>query len=66
MNKLDLEILLKYASQWVGLNPSRSKIIASGKSLIEVNEQLKKLKIKDAIITYVMPPDYYVAPLCQF
>lgn len=66
MAKFDLETLLKYVNQWVGLNSDRSKIIASSSSIIGVHKKLKKLKVRDAIITYVMPPDQYLAPLCQF
>ena len=66
MAKLDLDTLLKYANQWVGFTSNRSKIIASGKTILDVNQQLEKLKIKDAIVTYILPPDQYVAPLCQF
>lgn len=66
MTKIDLKTFLKYANQWIGLSSDRSKVIASGNSLMEVNEQLKKLKVKDPIVTYVMPPDQYIAPICQF
>lgn len=65
MAKLDLKTFLKYANQWVGLTKDRSKIIASGKTLLDVNKQLEKLKIKDAIVTYILPADHYIAPLCQ-
>lgn len=63
--KLDLDTLLKYANQWVGLTANRTSVIASGKSIIDVNKQLEKLNVKDAVITYVLPSDQYVAPLCQ-
>ena len=66
MTKLDLKTFLKYANQWVGLSADRSKVIASGKTLLDVNEQLMKLKIKDAIVTYILPADQYIAPLCQY
>ncbi len=62
MAKLDLKTLLQYANQWVGMTEDRSKIIVSGKTLTAVNEQLKKLKIKDAIVTFILPPDHYLAP----
>lgn len=63
---MTIDTLLKYANQWVGLTANRSKVIASGKTILDVNQQLRKLKIKDAIVTYILPSDQYVAPLCQF
>ena len=63
---MTIDDFLKYANQWVGFTADRTEIIASGKTMLDVSKQLEKLKVKDAIVTYILPSDQYVAPLCQF
>lgn len=66
MKKLDLKTLLKYTEKWIATKEGYRDILASGASIEEVEQKLKKAKIKGATLTYITPPDKYISPLCQF
>ena len=40
-------------------------ILTSGKTIKEVEKELKRKNIKDAIITYISPVDKSFSPICQ-
>jgi len=61
---LALEVLPMYISLLT--KDDNSDILASGKSIEEVEQKLKKQKIKGATLTFLTPPDKYISPLCQF
>ncbi|MBA7551720.1 hypothetical protein ES705_44268 [subsurface metagenome] len=46
------EMLIKYRGKWVALSHDESKVIASGKNLLETIKKTKKIKEKEPI--YVM------------
>ncbi|OGE31882.1 hypothetical protein A2631_02030 [Candidatus Daviesbacteria bacterium RIFCSPHIGHO2_01_FULL_44_29] len=56
------DIFLPYENKWVALAPDKSTVIASGKSYKDVDNQLKKKKINDAILSYIMPFDQFYSP----
>jgi len=51
----DLKQLLKYSDRYVAYVGKYLNIIASGKTMNEVEKKLKNKKIKDATITYIPP-----------
>lgn len=58
--------LLKLKNKWVALKPDKKNdIIASAKSVKELQNKLIKLKVKDASIMFVTPPDQFLAPVCH-
>lgn len=58
-----LKQLLKYQNKWVALNKTRTKIIASGSSIKDIEKAIESLKIKDVIVTRVLPQDRLYAPI---
>lgn len=65
MNKKIVEKLIKYSDEYVAFIGDYMNIIASGKSMSEVEKQLKNKHIKDATITYIPPLDKSFTPICQ-
>lgn len=59
-----LDILATHERQWIALSPDRMRVLAAGKSLQEVSEQIKDKK--DVIVTYVLPQKGFYVPLCQY
>ncbi len=65
MRRLKLETVLKYTNKWVATKGGNSVILASGNSIEEVENKLKKQEIKGATLTYITSPDKYISPICQ-
>lgn len=65
MNKNDLKKFAKYSDKYVAYIGDFLNIIASGKSIHDVEKQLRVKKIKDATITYIPPVDKAFTPLCH-
>lgn len=55
MKKNDLEILKKYSDKYIAYAGKFLNILASGRTMRDVEIQLKKKKITDATITYIPP-----------
>ena len=55
--------LLSNQNKWVAISSDRSDVLATGKSIKEVEDKLVKLSFEDAIITFVPPADKYISPL---
>lgn len=66
MKKLDLKLLLKHTNKWIATKDDYKDILASGENIEEVEQKLKKQKIKGATLTFLTPPDKFISPLCQF
>lgn len=49
--------LLDYENKWVALTPDREKVVASARSIEQLEKKVKRLKNQDAIFTYVPPFD---------
>ncbi len=62
MNKAYKKTLLSNQNNWIAVSSDKSKILASGKSIQEVEKKLGKLDIKDAVITFVPPANRYLSP----
>lgn len=62
MNKTYEKALLSNQNKWIAVSSGKSKIIASGKSIQEVEKKLSKLDVKDVVITFVPPADRYLSP----
>lgn len=54
--------LLNYENKWVALSPDHNKVMASGKSIKEIDKKLKSMNNEDAILTFVLPFDKSYAP----
>lgn len=65
MKRLDLKTLLKHTEKWIATKDDYRSVLASGDSIEEVEQKLKKEKIKGATLTYITSPDKYISPLCQ-
>lgn len=62
---LDPNLLVEYQKKWVALTSDRSKVIDVAESLKELSVKVKKIKVKNIIVTYVLPMDSYYSPLCK-
>ena len=66
MKDIKKSIFMKFKNQWVALDPHRKDgVIASSKSIKELEDKLTKLKIKDASLMFITPPDQFLTPVCQ-
>ncbi len=54
--------LIPFENQWVLLTPNRSKVIASGATIKELNKKLDKVENRDAIYTKVFSFDRVISP----
>ena len=64
MKKATLKEIAQFEGQYIALTNQRSKVLAFGKTIKELEKNLKKLKIKDATIEYVVPINTALSPLC--
>ncbi len=64
MKKKRYELLRKFEKKWVALDKNSSKVLASGKTIEEVEKGLKRIKEKPSAIEYVMPFNSYFSPSC--
>lgn len=65
MNKKELQVIMENSDRYIAYAGKIVNILASGKSLKDVENQLAKSKIKEATITYIPPLDKSFSPLCQ-
>lgn len=63
-NKLDINKLAKFENQYVAFTFDKSKVLASGPTIKEVEKKLKTNNISDIVISYVPPLSKYIAPIC--
>ncbi len=57
-----INIYRKFSNKWVAFNKERTKVLASGKDILEVENQLSKDGKKAYEITFLMPNGYYFVP----
>ena len=62
MKIIDIKVLAQHENQYIALLHDRSKIIASGKSIKEVEKKLKNIKVKDITLEFVTPLKSYLSP----
>lgn len=65
MSKDVLDLLFKYQNKWVAFKKDLSGILFSASSVKDIEVKLKKLRIKDALVTFVNPADKSFSPLCR-
>ena len=65
MKAVSLETLSQYENRYIALSKDRAKIIASGKTIKDLENKLEKMKIKKTVIEYVEPLNAYLSPVCQ-
>lgn len=54
--------LLSNQNKWIAVSSDKSRVLAAGKSIREIEKKLEKLGQKDAVITFVPPADRYLSP----
>lgn len=59
---MNVDLVLPYQNKWVAITPDNTKVLASGKTYKEVDMELKKKKIKDAILSFILPFDKSYSP----
>jgi len=62
-NKM-ISITKKFSGKWVALDHKTMKVQAVGESVVEVEKILQERRKKASYITYVIPPEYTISPLC--
>jgi len=68
MKQISIEELAKYSNQYIALTKGRANILASGRSIQDVENKLKKLDIsqkENITIEFIEPTDMYISPLCR-
>lgn len=53
----ETEVIEVFLHFWVALTPDREKVVASARSIEQLEKKVKRLKNQDAIFTYVPPFD---------
>ena len=64
MQKVSIEELAQFEDQYIALSEDRSKVLASGKTIKDLEANLKKLGIKEAVIEFVEPAKAFLSPVC--
>jgi len=54
--------LIPFENKWVALSLDRKRVIASGVTIRELDKNLSKLKVEDAVFTKVLPFDQVLSP----
>ncbi len=54
--------LINYENEWVALTKDGKKVVSHAVSFKSLSQKLKKLKLKDIIMTRVFPFDGYYSP----
>jgi len=57
-----INIYQKFSNKWVAFNKGKTKVLASGRDILEVEKQLSKEGKKAYEITFLMPNGYYFVP----
>lgn len=57
-----LDLLLPYENKWVALTPDNSKVVAYGNTYKEVDNLLKRKKIGDVVLSFILPFDTSYSP----
>ena len=65
MKTISLKTLAKYEDQYIALSKDKAKILASGKTIKELDKKLDKMKAKEAIIDFIPPLNVSLSLLCQ-
>jgi len=59
---MNTDLVLPYQNKWVAITPDNTEVLASGKTYKEVDMELKKKKINDAILSFILPFDKSYSP----
>ena len=63
--KMKFNLIKKFEKQWVAFNKDRTEVVASGKTMEEVDAKLRTAKKIASVISYIMPFDRHFAPYVQ-
>lgn len=62
---MNLKIFAKNENKWVVTDKRHKKVLAVSNSSDELQNKIKKLRIKDAIVMFIPPFNKTLAPKCQ-
>lgn len=62
MKKIILNPLIPFENKWVALTTDRKKVVASGRTIKELDKNLIKRRIKNVVLTKVLPFDQVLSP----
>jgi len=62
MKKIILNPLIPFENKWVALTTDRKKVVASGRTIKELDKNLIKQRIKNVVLTKVLPFDQVLSP----
>lgn len=68
MKTISIEELAKYSNNYIALTLERTSIVASGKTIQDIENKLKELNLsqdENIVIEFVEPTDMYISPSCQ-
>ena len=62
MKKIISNPLIPFENKWVALTTDRKKVVASGRTIKELDKNLIKQRIKNVVLTKVLPFDQVLSP----
>lgn len=54
--------MIPYENMWVALSSDRKRVVASGKTIKELDKKMSKIEDNEAIYTRVLPFDQFLSP----
>ncbi len=57
-----LKLISKFQNKWVALDKSRTKVLATDKSLSSLSKKVKKLRDKDIVLSFIQDENKRYAP----
>jgi len=58
-------ITKKFSGKWIAVEAKTMKVVAVGESVSEVEGVLQEKQKRASYITYVVPPEYTLSPICK-
>jgi len=63
--KLNIDKLAQFEDQYVAFASNKSRVLASGATIKEVEKKLKTQNNPDIVISYIPSLSKYIAPICR-
>jgi hypothetical protein len=60
-----LKIFINYENKWVLTDKKYTEVIAAEEQLEDLQKEILRLKIRDAVIMFVPPFDSTLSPICR-
>lgn len=62
---MDTKIYINNENKWIATDRTYKKVLISSRSLNKLQNEVRKLKIRDAVIMFVPPFNTTLAPKCH-